>query len=50
LAHRILEDWLELQAWPLDSEEAWGAATVALAPEILPVEDWNEKDSANESR
>lgn len=50
LIRGIVEEYLDLQAWHKDSEEAWGAASLALAPEVLPDEQWQERDAGHGSR
>lgn len=42
LAQRVLEDFLDAKAWPEDSSDDWADASVALTPEILPKDDWEE--------
>jgi predicted transcriptional regulator len=44
LARRIIEDYLDFEAMGGDSEEAWAQASIALTPEIMGPEDWNEPD------
>jgi predicted transcriptional regulator len=42
LARRVLEDYLDFQAWPQDDPADWAAASVALAPQVLREEKWDE--------
>ena len=49
LAQRVLEEFLDVQAWNEDSEDDWANASVAMTPEILADDQWSERD-ANESR
>jgi len=41
LARQIVVDYLDFQALPNDSEEAWAEAAITLAPEIMDVESWD---------
>jgi predicted transcriptional regulator len=47
-ARQILSDYLDFQALPKDSEEAWAEASVALAAEVMEPDDW--KDAEHGSR
>lgn len=49
-AQRILEMYLDRQAWPKDSEEEWAIASLALAPEVFSEENWDESDPAHGPR
>lgn len=42
LVRQIVGDYLDAQAWELDAPEAWAEASVALTPEILPDESWDD--------
>jgi len=42
LARQVLVDYLDFQALPNDSEEAWAEASVAMTPEFMDQEDWGE--------
>jgi predicted transcriptional regulator len=44
LAQRIIEDYLDFQTLPPDTEEAWAAASVQLAAEVFDDESWNEDE------
>lgn len=48
-AQIVLEHYIDFQAWPADSEEAWAAASERLAAEVMSDEDWSE-GAANGSR
>jgi len=48
MARRIILDYLDFQALPADSEEEWAAASIALAPEVMGEENWD--DAANGQR
>ncbi len=50
LAQRIVEEYLDFEAWPQDSAEDWAAASLALAPEVHPEETWSDEDSGHGSR
>ena len=41
LARRVLLDFLDFQALPADSEAAWAEASVALSPELMGPESWD---------
>jgi len=41
-ACRILVDYLNFHALPSDSEDDWAKASVALTPEIMQHETWDE--------
>lgn len=43
LVHEVLEDYLALQQWQKDSPEDWAQASLALAPEIMEKENWEEE-------
>ena len=43
-ARRVLEDFVDAQAWSEDQEADWADASVALAPEVLGKEDWSTGD------
>jgi hypothetical protein len=40
-AKAVLEDYLDLEELPPDSEEDWAEASIKLAGEILGEDDWN---------
>ena len=42
LVRRAVEEFLDLQAWAKDSADEWAESSVALTPEILPDEAWDE--------
>lgn len=42
LARQVLMDYLDFQALPSDSEEAWAEASIAMTPEFMDQEDWGE--------
>ncbi|MEX2172813.1 MAG: hypothetical protein WD872_00540 [Pirellulaceae bacterium] len=42
LARQVVMDYLDFQALPNDSEEAWAEASVAMTPEFMDQEDWDE--------
>lgn len=42
LARQVLLDYLDFQALPSDADSAWAEAAVALTPEVLPPEKWDE--------
>ena len=42
LARRILLDYLDFQAVPQDTEGAWAEASVAMTPEFMEAENWDE--------
>jgi hypothetical protein len=42
LARRILLDYLDLQALPTDSDADWAESSIALAPEIMDQDRWDE--------
>jgi hypothetical protein len=42
LARRIILDYLDFQALPADTEEHWSAASIALAPEFMGEENWDD--------
>jgi len=46
-AQRILSDYLEFAAIPLESDEAWAEASVTLAPEVMGKEDWGESGNGS---
>lgn len=50
LARRVLEEFLDHQAWKPDLVEDWAEASVAMTPEILPNESWNDVETADEPR
>jgi predicted transcriptional regulator len=50
LVQRIVEEYLDYQGWTPDSLEDWAAASLALAPEVLPMEGWSDEDSGHGSR
>lgn len=41
-ARRVLLDYLDFQALPTDSDAAWGQASIALTPEIMEPENWDD--------
>jgi len=41
-AHRILVDYLDFHGLPSDSEDDWARVSVALTPEIMQQETWDE--------
>jgi predicted transcriptional regulator len=42
IARQVVIDYLDFLALQGDSEEAWAEASIALAPEIMEPEDWDE--------
>jgi predicted transcriptional regulator len=42
LARQILVDYLDFQSLPNDTADDWAEASVALTPEIMPEEHWDE--------
>jgi predicted transcriptional regulator len=42
LARRILLDYLDFQSLPNDTDEQWAEASVAMTPEVMEPEDWDE--------
>ncbi len=46
LVQRIVDEYLDAQAWCQDSAEDWAAASVALAPDILASEMSKEQSVA----
>jgi predicted transcriptional regulator len=44
LARQVLMDYLDFQALPSDSDEAWAEASIAMTPEFMAPEDWGESD------
>jgi hypothetical protein len=44
LARRVLLDFLDFSALPADSEAAWAEASVALSPEVMDQESWDDAD------
>lgn len=44
LARQVLIDFLDFQALPEDSEEAWAEASVKMAAEFAEPEDWDQPD------
>lgn len=49
LIQRIVDEYLDAQAWREDSAEDWATASVALTPEILAGESWDDGDVSHES-
>ena len=43
LARQVLMDYLDFQALPNDLEEAWAEASVAITPEFMDQEDWDNR-------
>jgi predicted transcriptional regulator len=43
-AARILTDYLDFEALPKESDTAWAEASVALTPEVMDQEDWDQPD------
>ena len=43
LASQILEDFLAMQNPTGDSSEDWARTSLALTPEVMPVETWDEE-------
>ncbi|MDX1947467.1 MAG: hypothetical protein SFU86_18850 [Pirellulaceae bacterium] len=41
-ARQVLLDYLDFQSLPGDTDAAWAEAAVALTPEIMPTENWDE--------
>ena len=44
LARKVLEDYVDAQAWSEDRDEDWANASHALAPEVLSEEGWPQGD------
>jgi hypothetical protein len=44
VARRILVDYLDLLSLPVESDDLWADASVALTPEVLDDPNWNEDD------
>lgn len=42
LARRVLVDYLDFQALPADSDADWADASLALAPEVMSDDGWDE--------
>jgi len=50
LVREALEEYLDLQSWEADTDEAWAEASVAMAPEVMTIEEaWPEGDEGNGS-
>jgi len=45
VAQRIIEDYLDFQMLPEDSEELWAEASLQLAPEVIDDEPWSDDGS-----
>jgi hypothetical protein len=43
VARRVIEDYLDFQSLPNDDAAAWADGSVALAPEIMGDENWDEQ-------
>lgn len=43
LARRVLVDYLDFQSLPADSDADWADASVALAPEVMADDGWDEE-------
>lgn len=43
IVRRVLEDYLDFQSLPKDDAAYWAQASVALAPEIMGDEYWDEE-------
>jgi predicted transcriptional regulator len=50
LAGRVLEDYLDAQAWSEDRDEDWADASVAMAPEVMSQTDWSHGDAQHGPR
>lgn len=44
LAGRVLEEYLDLHAWTDDSAEQCAEASIAMTPEVIGNESWDEGD------
>lgn len=42
LARRVLIDYLDFQALPSDSDADWAEASIALTPEVMDEETWDD--------
>jgi predicted transcriptional regulator len=49
LAARVIEEYIERLIGAGDSPEQWAEASVALTPEVLADESWDEGESSNGS-
>lgn len=45
VARQIVVDFLDFQLLPEDRESDWAEASVALSPEVMGLDSWNEDDS-----
>ena len=43
IARRVIEDYLDFQSLPKDDAAAWADGSVALTPEIMGDENWDEQ-------
>ena len=50
LARKVLEDYLDAQAWSEDQDEEWADASLAMAPEVMSEEDWSQGDAQHGPR
>jgi predicted transcriptional regulator len=50
LVRHIVDEYLDAQVWCKDSAEDWAAASVALTPEFLAGESWDDGDTSHEPR
>jgi predicted transcriptional regulator len=42
LARRVLMDYLDFQALPADSDADWAEASIAMSPEVMGKENWDD--------
>jgi predicted transcriptional regulator len=42
LVRRLIEEFLDIQAWGKDSEEAIAQASITMLAEVIPPESWDE--------
>lgn len=50
LARQAIEDFLDVQGWTADTEADWAAASLAMSPEVLTDDAWDEDTPAHGPR
>ena len=50
VVRRAIEEYLDLQGWGEDSAEEWAESSIALTPEVLPQESWDEDETSDGPR